>query len=130
MRWQVPPLALSLRDQIDQRRCARDLARRDGVGDARQVLHHDAAGADVEMADLGIAHLAVGQADVAARGAQEGVRTRAPQAVEGRRPRLAHGVVGAILAPTPTIQNNQHDGTTCLACRNTLSRSQLVSTAS
>ena len=33
--------------------------RRDGVADARQVLHHHAAGADVEVADLGIAHLAV-----------------------------------------------------------------------
>ena len=105
---------LELADQIDQRRRAGDLARRDGVGDAWQVLHDDAAGADVEMADLGVAHLAVRQADVVARGAQERARPRAPQTVEGRRPRLAHGVVGAILAPTPAIENNQHDGTTCL----------------
>ena len=46
-------------DQAGERRRLGDLARRDGVADARQVLHHHAAGADVEMADLGIAHLAV-----------------------------------------------------------------------
>ena len=45
----------------------RDLAARDGVADARQVLHHHAAGADVEMPDLGIAHLARRQADIAGR---------------------------------------------------------------
>ena len=47
---------------------------RDGVADPRQVLHHDAAGADIEVADLGIAHLARRQADVAAGGAQERAR--------------------------------------------------------
>ena len=44
-------------DQALQRRRALDLAVGDGIGDARQVLHHQAPGADIEMADLGIAHL-------------------------------------------------------------------------
>ncbi len=56
---------LELVDQLGQRRRLLDLARGDRVGDAGQVLHHHAAGADVEMADLGVAHLAGRQADVA-----------------------------------------------------------------
>ncbi len=121
-RWQVPPLALSLAMRSTSAGAPRDLARRDGVGDARQVLHHHAACADVEVPDLGVAHLAVGQTDVAARRAQEGVRPRAPEAVEGRRPGLQHGVVGALVAPTPPIENNQHDGTTCLHVESALPR--------
>ena len=42
-----------------------------GAADPRQILHDHAAGADVEMADFGIAHLPVRQADVFARGVQE-----------------------------------------------------------
>ena len=40
----------------------------DRVVDPRQVLLDDRAGAEVEVADLGVAHLPVGQPDVAARG--------------------------------------------------------------
>ena len=39
----------------------------DRIVDPREVLAHDLAGAEVEVADLGVAHLAVGQADGAAR---------------------------------------------------------------
>ena len=39
----------------------------DRVVDPRQVLLDDRAGAEVEVADLGVAHLPVRQADVAAR---------------------------------------------------------------
>ena len=41
----------------------------DGLVDAGQVLVNDAAGAEVEVADLAVAHLAVGQADIHAAGA-------------------------------------------------------------
>ena len=70
-----------LLDQIDERRRARDVAAGDGGVDARQVLHHHAAGADIHMADFGIAHLAVRQADGAARGVQQAVRAILPQPV-------------------------------------------------
>ena len=69
---------LELVDQLRERRHAVDLALGDGIADPRQVLDHDASGADVEVADLRIAHLPVGQADVLARGAQEAVRPRPP----------------------------------------------------
>ena len=102
---------LEARDQILQRRLLRDLAARDRVADARQVLHHDAAGADVEMADLGIAHLPVRQADVLAGGVQQRVRAERPEPVEIGRARLLDGVVGDVLAPTPAVQDRQHHGT-------------------
>src|SRR5262249_37887119 len=63
---------------------------------------------DVDMADFGIAHLPVGQADVPAGGVQQRVRTARPQPVEARGARLAHGVVGALLAPAPAVQDYEH----------------------
>jgi hypothetical protein len=43
--------------------------------DARQVLHHDPARPQIEMADLGVAHLALRQPDVKTRSTEEGMRT-------------------------------------------------------
>ncbi len=61
-------------DQPGHRRPPRQAAIGDRTPDARQLLHHHPARADVEVADLGIAHLAVRQPDILATGAQEGVR--------------------------------------------------------
>ena len=99
---------LQLADQLDERRRLGDAAVLDGVADARQFLHHHAAGADVEVADLGVAHLAVGQADIAAGGVQEGVRAALPQPVEVRLARLADGIVGGVLAPAEAVEDHQH----------------------
>ena len=52
--------------------------------DARQVLHHDPAGAEIHVPDFGIAHLAVRQADIQLRGVQEGVRAGRPETIENR----------------------------------------------
>src|SRR5579863_7208786 len=103
-----------LADKVDQRLGARDLAAGDGRADARQVLQHHAAGADIEMADFGIAHLAAGQADVLARGAQKAVRQVLPQPVEGRRLGLADGVIRRVLAPAPAVEHNKHHGAALL----------------
>src|SRR5271156_3434353 len=100
---------LELLGQIGQRRRAFNIAAGNRICDARQVLHHDAAGADIEMSDLGIAHLAVRQADVLAGSVQECVRPVLPQPVEGRRLGLTDGVVGCLLAPAPAVENNEHD---------------------
>jgi hypothetical protein len=107
-------------DQAAQRGGAHDLAIGNGRGDARQVLHHQPAGADIEMSDLGVAHLAGRQADVLARRVQEGVRAGRPQAVEAGRAGLADRVVGRLLAPAPTVQHHQHHRPTrlhsCILC--------------
>ena len=102
-------------DQIGERRRLLDLAVGDGVADARQVLHHHAAGADVEMADLGIAHLARRQADIACPTVRrKRVRAGGPEPVEGRGLGLADGVVGGVLAPAPAVQDDQHHRTALL----------------
>src|SRR5262245_65960312 len=66
------------------------------------------------MSDLGIAHLPRWQADVLARRMQEGVRAGRPQVVEARSPRLADGVIGRLLAPAPTVEDDQHHRTALL----------------
>ena len=99
---------LQLRDQVRERRRAGEAAVLGGVADARQFLHHHAPGADVQMTDLGIAHLAVRQPDVAAGGVQEGVRAALPQPVEVRLARLTDRVVGGFLAPAEAVEDHQH----------------------
>ena len=98
-------------DQPLQRGRAVDLAAGDRCVDAGQILHHQPARADVEMADLGISHLSRGQADVRSGGVQESVRTARPQAVERGRARLPDGVVGNIVAPAPAVEHDQHHRT-------------------
>ena len=88
-------------------RCG-DAAVRDGVADAHQFLLHHAAGADVQVADLGVAHLARRQPDIAAGCVQEGVRAGLPQAGEGWGLRQAHGVVRAVLTPAEAVEDHQH----------------------
>ena len=70
----------------------------DRAGDARQVLEHDAAAADVGMADLAVAHLARGQAHVKTGGLERRVGILGKKAVEhggvGRAHRVADGIVG------------------------------------
>src|SRR5262249_59754390 len=91
-----------------------DIAASDRRVDAGQILQHETAGADVEMSDLGIAHLPRWQADVLARRMQEAVRAGRPQVVEARSPRLADGVIGRLLAPAPTVEYDQHHRTALL----------------
>src|SRR5215207_1218285 len=90
---------LQARDEFLQGRLAYDLAACDRVADARKVLPHDAAGAGVEMPDLGVAHLTRWQADVFAGRDQQRIRTGGPESVEIRRARLSDGVVRDLVAP-------------------------------
>ena len=56
-----------------------------GAVDALEVLVEHAAGADRQVADLGVAHLARRQADRLAGGVERRVRVRRPEPVEDRR---------------------------------------------
>ena len=80
--------------------------------DARQVLHDHAAGADIHMADLGIAHLAVRAArhDVPRRrSARAGPSRRSrPRPASWRR---ADRVVVARGALAPAVEDAEHDRT-------------------
>jgi hypothetical protein len=64
----------------------------DGVGDARQVLENHAAGADVGMPNLTVAHLPGGQAHVQSGGLQGGGGIFGEQLVQTRRGGGADGV--------------------------------------
>ena len=79
----------------------------DGVVNARELLEDDAAGADVEVADLGVAHLTVGQADVLAGSTEGGVRIVRIQAVDKGRVGRAHGVVGALGRQTEAVHDDE-----------------------
>ena len=61
----------------------------DRVVDAHQILAHDRAGAEVQVADLAVAHLPFGQPHRAPAGRQRGVRVGRPQLVEDGRARRA-----------------------------------------
>ena len=60
-------------------------APRDRLVDAHQVLRHDRACAQVQVADLRVAHLSLGEANGGAARQQRGVRVGLPQLVEDRR---------------------------------------------
>ncbi|GBQ06327.1 hypothetical protein AA14362_0813 [Acetobacter cerevisiae DSM 14362] len=55
-----------------------------GGGDAWQFLHDDAACADIQVADFGIAHLAIGETNVFPAGAQEAAGTIFPKRIKNR----------------------------------------------
>src|SRR4051812_5437897 len=80
----------------------------DGIADPHQLLLYHPAGADVQVPDLGVAHLSVRQPDIAARGVQEGMRAALPELREGRGPGEADGIVGLIFTPAEAVEDNQH----------------------
>src|SRR5204862_1759553 len=88
---------------------ARERAVRDRVVDARQVLAHDRAGAEVEVADLGVAHLPLGQPDGAPAGGQLRVRVPGPELVEDRGVGPLDRVAGAGRREPPAVEDDQAD---------------------
>ena len=78
--------------------------------DTRQVLHDHPAAADIHMADLGIAHLAVRQADGQAGRCDPRGRAGIGQVGPDRRTGLGDGVIGAVVTKAPAVQNAQDNG--------------------
>jgi hypothetical protein len=95
---------------IAQHRVGGEAAVGDGGVDARQVLHHHAPGAEVHVADLGVAHLSARQPHLVLGGVDQGVRRGGEEAVQVRRRRLADGVVLAGLAMAPAVEDAEHHG--------------------
>ena len=94
----------------EQRLVLEEAAVGDRVVDPGQVLLDDRPGAEVEVADLGVAHLAVGQADVAALGGELSVREPAPEAVEDRRLGQRDRVPRPRLGEPPAVEDDQGEG--------------------
>jgi hypothetical protein len=76
---------------------------------AGQVLVDHATRTDVHVAHLGIAHLALGQADLEAVGIDEAVRTLGEQAPPVRAAGHGDGIVRRLLAMAPAIEDQQQD---------------------
>ena len=77
--------------------------------DPRQVLEHRPAGAEVEVADLGVAHLAGRQPDGLLRRLQDGVRPAREQAAPGRHPRRGDRVVRRVGADPEAVEDDEDD---------------------
>ena len=82
---------------------------RNGLVDAREVLVHDPACADVQMADLGVAHLAFGQTDRAVVGRDPCGRKLAAQLIQSGRFRQKRSVARAIRRKAPAVHNDQEN---------------------
>ena len=91
----------------------------DGVGDAAEVLEHHAAGTQIQVAHLGVAHLPVGQTHVLAGGTQHHVRTGGQQLVSerslGENGSIA-GLIGgfrALRVAAPAVADDKYYGFIC-----------------
>ena len=98
-------------DQLLKGREVSDLVPLDGAIDPGQLLQHDPATAEIHVANLGIAELPIGQADLGAIGAQKAVWCCREPMVEHRRIRQRHGVVGTLGAIAPSVENTEHNWT-------------------
>ncbi len=77
--------------------------------DAGDVHVDDAAGADVEVADLAVAHLAFGKADERAAGVDERVGIFAQQAVIGGLAGERDGVGFGFGAVSPAVEDDEDE---------------------
>src|SRR5258708_39540194 len=78
--------------------------------DARQLLQHDPPGADIHVANLGIAHLTLGQPDKEFARLQQGMWAGRQEAMPVWRLRQLDTVVGAIGAMAPAVEDAKHGG--------------------
>ena len=80
---------LAALERAEQRGVLEERAVLDRLVHADEILEEDAPGADRQVPDLGVAHLAVREADRGARRLELRVRVLAPEPVEDRRVRQA-----------------------------------------
>ena len=97
-------------DGVGERFIREERAGADCAVDAGIFLVHHPPGAEVEMADFRIAHLAGRQPDGGLRGVNQGMGVLFPEPVPHRFAGSGDGVVLGILAIAPSIQNDQNQG--------------------
>ena len=83
------------------------LARLDGPVHPHEVLEQDAARADRQVPHLGVAHLALRQADGGARRGELGMRVVPPQPVEDGRLGELDRVTGARRRDSPAVEDDE-----------------------
>jgi len=79
----------------------------EAVGDAHEVLRHHAAGAEVQVAHLGVAHLSLGEPDGAAARREEGPGRPLPEPVPDRSAGELDGVALALGAVAPAVEDDE-----------------------
>src|SRR5450756_1786628 len=79
-----------------------------GQGDPNQILVDHPASPDVEMAHLGVAHLAGGQSHPNPGGLQLSVGVLLPEGIHRRRVGQGNGVPRAWQGNTPTIHDDEN----------------------
>ena len=94
-------------DEVLPLRALEELTRGESVVDALQLLHDDAPGAHVEVADFGGALVAVGEAHGLAAAVQEAVRIARPDLVDDGRLRRHHRVPVGTRVHAPAVADDQ-----------------------
>ena len=97
--------------RVAQRAIGKEFAGCNRLTDANDILANDIAGAQRQVADLGVAHLSVGQSYGCARRLQHGVRVAGEVGVEIGRLCLGDGVVSFARIDAEPVENEQDDGT-------------------
>jgi len=104
---QVQAALAPARHQVDEQRLLEELPAHDRRVNAGDLLVDDPPRADVQVADLGIAHQAAGQAHALARGVDErrGILPQEPRVI--RRPRQRNGVRLTLRAVAPAVEDDE-----------------------
>lgn len=85
-----------------------ELAVADRFGHASEVLIHHAAGAQVHVADFGVAHLPVRQTDIHAGPGDQAVRHGLVQAIKDRHLRCVDRIAVVAVAVTEAVKDDQN----------------------
>ena len=97
-------------DRLDQNRVLEDRAVRDRTIDPGELLVDDATGTDVEVPDLGVAHLPLGQADREPAREKRGPRAPGEQRIKVGGMRKRDGVAGPGLGQAEPVHDDEDDG--------------------
>ena len=108
-KMQLPPARTRILHRVQQHRLGEELAILNHQLDAGAVHVNNAPGADVEMADFAVAHLAVWQTYIFAAGVNQRVGIFAQQAVIGGFVRHGDGVGLDFSAITPAVENDKNE---------------------
>ena len=87
----------------------------DRIVDARQVGHGHPAGAEIHVADLGVAHLALGQSDEGLGRVDQALRAGCDQPLVVRSTGVQDGVVRPVGTMAPAVQDAEDGGTRTIA---------------
>ena len=96
-------------DCVGQRRVLGEFAGFDRDVDAREILVNDAAGTNIQMADLGIAHLALRQPHTEFRRIDRGMRAGREQPVPVGHPRARDRIVRGVGAASEAVEDQEDD---------------------